>query len=58
MIEGNPSDDEAIVTAVAAAIRKCCGDQAIGAPGNSWILVDFPRTRNQAQLLEKELSGY
>jgi adenylate kinase family enzyme len=47
-------DDEYQVSLIMAAIRKA--SEANDSSG--WLLVDFPRTRNQAQLLEKELTGY
>ncbi|RKO93481.1 hypothetical protein BDK51DRAFT_25580, partial [Blyttiomyces helicus] len=59
MMEGSSPDDHLLVTLVVEAMRKATvptDQQQFGAGG--WILVDFPRTRAQAQILEKELSGY
>ena len=48
LLEGATSDDSTIVSLVAQAIKNTNG---------GFVLVDFPRNRNQAQLLERELTG-
>ncbi|KAI8807069.1 hypothetical protein BJ742DRAFT_854688 [Cladochytrium replicatum] len=55
MMEGSVPDDTLLVTLVVEAIRASTASEAH--PGG-WVLVDFPRNRNQAQLMERELSGY
>ncbi|KAI9355938.1 hypothetical protein DFJ73DRAFT_824011 [Zopfochytrium polystomum] len=54
LMEGAAIDDEAIVNLVAAAVRKISEKSA----ATGWIILNFPRNRQQAQLFEKELSGY
>lgn len=61
LYEGNTADDATLVSLVVDAIRRV----SIAGPekdntdkSGGWILVDFPRTKAQAQLLERELSGY
>jgi adenylate kinase family enzyme len=54
MMEGSVADDSILVSLAVESIRKATSnDSEMG----GWILVDFPRTKSQAQLLEKELSG-
>ncbi|KAI8620173.1 hypothetical protein BC830DRAFT_1100580 [Chytriomyces sp. MP71] len=53
LLSGGCPSDELLVTLVTEAIKKHSQPEAPG-----WILLDFPRNRYQAQLLEKELSGY
>ncbi|KAI9096087.1 hypothetical protein DFS34DRAFT_623887 [Phlyctochytrium arcticum] len=57
MLEGGSPDDNLLVSLVVDAIQRSVPEQP-GAPYGGFILTDFPRTRAQAQLLEKELSGY
>jgi len=47
---GKPIDDEKLVALIVDAIRSN--------ETKNWILVDFPKTKAQAMLLEKELGGY
>ena len=49
-LQGGVIKDEDLVRVIAERIRAC--------RGNGWILVDFPRTLRQCELLEKELSGF
>ncbi|KAI8843668.1 hypothetical protein BC829DRAFT_400872 [Chytridium lagenaria] len=56
MLEGAYADDALLVSLVIEGIKKCTTDGKSQSGG--WVLVDFPRTRAQAQLLERELSGY
>ncbi|KAI9311754.1 hypothetical protein BDR26DRAFT_1017305 [Obelidium mucronatum] len=53
MAGGNGPDDELLVNLVMESIKKHSAEDAPG-----WVLVDFPRNRYQAQLLEREISGY
>ncbi|KAI8829998.1 hypothetical protein BJ741DRAFT_367645 [Chytriomyces cf. hyalinus JEL632] len=53
MLGGGSPDDELLVSLVSEAIKKNSGPECPG-----WVLIEFPRNRYQAQLLEKELSGY
>lgn len=52
LMEGQSPDDSLIVDLV---IDAMCQENS--KPGG-WVLVDFPRTRDQAALLERELTGY
>ncbi|KAK6091403.1 hypothetical protein MT418_8550 [Batrachochytrium dendrobatidis] len=52
MLEGHGPNDSMLVSLIIEAL----GQKPIN-PGG-WILVGFPQTRAQAQLLEHELSGY
>ncbi|KAI8928765.1 hypothetical protein BC831DRAFT_447306 [Entophlyctis helioformis] len=52
MLEGQSPDDSLLVALIIDALSQ----QPPKSGG--WIVVDFPRTRVQAQLLERELSGY
>jgi adenylate kinase family enzyme len=52
MAEGLKPDDTLLVALLVEAMQ-----QEPEKPGG-WILVDFPRTKQQAQLLERELSGF
>ncbi|KAI8897549.1 hypothetical protein BC833DRAFT_621127 [Globomyces pollinis-pini] len=52
MLEGQSPDDSLLVGLVAEALS-----QEPENPGG-YILLDFPKTRQQAQLLEREMSGY
>ncbi|EPZ35053.1 hypothetical protein O9G_005789, partial [Rozella allomycis CSF55] len=50
-------DDNLMVSIVANKIKECnleIEEKRFG----GWVLIDFPRTRNQAMLLDKELIGY
>lgn len=51
-MEGHSPDDSLLVDLVVYALNQ----QSEG--GGGWILLDFPKTRDQAVLLERELSGY
>ncbi|TPX63415.1 adenylate kinase [Spizellomyces sp. 'palustris'] len=57
MLEGGSPDDVLLVSLVIEAIRRNTHDNK-PYPYGGFILTDFPRTRTQAQLLERELSGY
>ncbi|RKP16927.1 hypothetical protein ROZALSC1DRAFT_24728 [Rozella allomycis CSF55] len=53
----NSLDDNLMVSIVANKIKECnleIEEKRFG----GWVLIDFPRTRNQAMLLDKELIGY
>lgn len=52
MLEGSKPDDAVLVAAVATAI-KTCEERGLG-----WVLCNFPKSRHEAQLLERYLSGY
>ena len=52
MMQGNAPDDKHLVQLVVHAMNH----EPLSSGG--WILVGFPNTKNQAQLLERELSGY
>ncbi|KAJ3032751.1 Sperm flagellar protein 2, partial [Rhizophlyctis rosea] len=54
MLAGSPPEDHHLIALVVDAIHQVPETQAHG----GWVLVDFPRNRNQAVVLEKELSGY
>ncbi|KNE60449.1 hypothetical protein AMAG_05837 [Allomyces macrogynus ATCC 38327] len=54
LLAGADVDDAVLVGLVAYRIRQIAEQDAAA----GWILVGFPRTRAQAQLLEKELTGY
>ena len=58
LIQGSEVAEETIAALVAEAIRtlnaKISEDPRVG----GWILVDYPKTKSQAQALERELSGY
>ncbi|KAI9197523.1 uncharacterized protein BJ171DRAFT_427982 [Polychytrium aggregatum] len=58
MLEGGTADDNLVVSLVVDAIRKATPSDDNPISSGGWVLVDFPANRNQAQLLEKELSGY
>lgn len=53
MLAGAPPEDQLLVALVVDAIKRVPEDKAHG----GWVLVDFPRNRGQAVVLEKELSG-
>lgn len=53
LLEGVSPDDEILVDIAVWGIKK-----ASEASGNGWILLNFPQTKTQAQILEKKLSGY
>ncbi|KXS16769.1 hypothetical protein M427DRAFT_30893 [Gonapodya prolifera JEL478] len=57
LLEGRSPDDALLVSLVVEYVNQISAP-ADGSPPGGWILSDFPRNRNQAQLLEKELSGY
>ncbi|OMJ83099.1 hypothetical protein SteCoe_16018 [Stentor coeruleus] len=50
ILEGGIIQDEEIVRLIKEMISKC--------KGNGWILLDFPKTARQCELLEKEISGF
>ncbi|TPX38066.1 adenylate kinase [Synchytrium microbalum] len=52
LLEGSAPDDATLVGAVATAIKKC-EEARLG-----WVLCNFPKSRYEAQLLERYLSGY
>jgi adenylate kinase family enzyme len=52
MLEGKSPDDTILISLVTQAIKNV--DPAL----SGWVLVDFPRNRKQALLLEKELTGW
>jgi adenylate kinase family enzyme len=54
LLEGQAPDDEHIIKLLIIEIKK----QSENPINSGWVLVDFPRTKAQAQLFEKELSGY
>lgn len=55
LLDGASLDDEVIVNLVVSKIKSISTDsQSTG----GWIALDFPRNRQQAQLFEKEISGY
>jgi adenylate kinase family enzyme len=54
---GSPIDDNIIVYIMAEAI-KLANQQVEQKQFGGWILDDFPRNKIQAQLLERELTGY
>lgn len=56
LLAGNEVEDLVLVTLIANCIRETNEEVESGEWGG-WILDDFPRTKNQAQLLEKELTG-
>ncbi|KAI8909472.1 hypothetical protein DFJ77DRAFT_472693 [Powellomyces hirtus] len=58
MLEGGSPDDALLVSLVVEAIQKLLPPDDASGESGGFILADFPRTRAQAQLLEKELSGY
>ncbi|KAI8587012.1 hypothetical protein BDZ88DRAFT_399175, partial [Geranomyces variabilis] len=59
MLEGGSADDSLLVTLVVEAIQKLLPlEDAPPGEAGGFIITDFPRTRVQAQLFEKELSGY
>ncbi|KAJ3039877.1 Sperm flagellar protein 2 [Rhizophlyctis rosea] len=55
ILAGHPVDDALFVALVVDAIKQV-PEEKEGRGG--WVLVDFPRNRNQAVGLERELSGY
>lgn len=57
LLEGQSPIDQHIVQLVLIALAKQVESEK-EKPGNGWILLNFPRNRAQAQLFEKELSGY
>ncbi|OMJ72074.1 hypothetical protein SteCoe_29554 [Stentor coeruleus] len=50
LLEGGIVQDEDLVRIIKEMISKC--------KGNGWILLDFPKTARQCELLEKEISGF
>ena len=50
LLSGGVVSDEEIVENILHTIQNC--------KGQGWILLDFPKTLNQCELLEKALSGY
>ncbi|TPX51313.1 adenylate kinase [Synchytrium endobioticum] len=52
MLEGSKPDDTVVAGVIALAI-KACEEQ-----GRGWVICNFPKSRNEAQLLERYLSGY
>lgn len=53
MLEGQAPDDAFVVQLIIDAIREEPAEHTGG-----WLIVDFPKTKAQAQLLEHELTGY
>jgi adenylate kinase family enzyme len=58
LLQGKPVDETVTVSLVADAIRTMNVSIANDAQSKGWVLIDFPKTKVQAQALEKELSGY
>jgi adenylate kinase family enzyme len=52
MMEGQVPDDNLLVSLLIEAMS-----QEPPTPGG-WMIIDFPKTRQQAQILERELSGF
>lgn len=52
LVEGRSPDDALLVELVVKAIQK------LSLTPSGWILVDFPKTKEQAVLLERQLTGY
>ena len=50
LLQGGVVEDEDLVRLVVKRIQQC--------ESNGWILVDFPQTARQCELLEQELTGY
>jgi hypothetical protein len=51
-MEGQSPEDSLLVDLVVCALSQ------LSEGGGGWILLDFPKTREQAVLLERELTGY
>ena len=51
MMEGKTPDDSLILSLVTNALKE------VEKTKSGWIMVDFPRNKAQALLLEKELTG-
>lgn len=61
MMEGSSPDDQLLVDLVIDTLKRLGNEEEAktGSQENfGWVLLNFPRNRSQAQLLEKELSGY
>ncbi len=61
MMEGSSPDDQLLVNLVIDTLKRLGNEEEAktGSQENfGWVLLNFPRNRAQAQLLEKELSGY
>ncbi|KAI9143629.1 hypothetical protein BKA69DRAFT_86943 [Paraphysoderma sedebokerense] len=64
LMSGTPLDDALLVSLVVDRIRQItipANDSKSSGPSpksNGWILINFPRNRNQAALLEREMTGY
>jgi hypothetical protein len=54
LLEKGGVDDSTLVSLVVFRIKQISNQS----PTAGWVLVDFPRTRTQVQLLEKELCSY
>ena len=54
MTDGQSPDDSLLVQLVTDAMSMEPAPEKRG----GWLILDFPQTRNQAMLLEKEISGY
>lgn len=52
LMEGHSPDDALVIDLIALTLNQ------LSESGGGWILVNFPNTREQAVLLEKELTGY
>ena len=50
LLQGGVVQDEDLVRLIVKRIQQC--------DSNGWILVDFPQTARQCELLEQELTGY
>ena len=57
LVKGQPLDEAVIIPIMIHAIKEA-NDQVAKKEILGYVLDDFPRTRNQAQALEKELTGY
>ncbi|KAI8999817.1 hypothetical protein BC832DRAFT_563700 [Gaertneriomyces semiglobifer] len=57
LLEGRAPEDELLVFLVVDAIQEALSQPSPDFPGGI-VLVDFPRNKQQSQLLERELTGY